>query len=215
MQRQYIIILVAALVSVVAIGLPFVLGDGALLSDQWHNAARFTARVGFPIFLSAYSASALVRLWPSRWTRALMHDRRQWGLAFTLTHTVHLIALVMYIVVSGTVRNFLDAITLGVAAPGYLVMYAMAFTSNNASMKAMGKNWKRLHSFGIHLLWLNFAGSYALKFFRIDGEPVGASYIYFPLAMLALILRIIASHRSKARLTAIEPTKANASIEAR
>jgi methionine sulfoxide reductase heme-binding subunit len=214
-QRRYFIILIATVVSMVAIGLPFAPGDGALPSDQWHNAARFTARVGFPIFVLTYSASALVRLWPSGWTRALIQDRRQWGLAFTLTHTVHLIALVTYIVVSGTIRDFLDPITLGVAAPGYLVMYAMALTSNNASMKAMGKNWKKLHSFGIHLLWLNFAGSYALKFFRIDGEPVGASQVYFPLAVLALVLRIIASRRSKRQSPAVGLTKATASKKAR
>lgn len=202
MPRRYWVIVIATIIGAAAFAGPFVLAWGDSLVEQWHNAARFTARADFPIFILTYSASSLARLWPNPWTRALRQDRRQWGIAFAIAHTIHLAAFAGYIIVSGTAGEFVDPIVLGVAAPGYVVMYAMLATSNAASMKAMGKNWKRLHTFGIHLLWLNFAGSYAQKFFRLDGEPIGASYVYFPLCMLALGLRVVVWMRSNQRRAA-------------
>ncbi len=49
---------------------------GATVQDQWQLAARYTARVGFPLFLVAYSASSLANLWPGDVTRSFLRHRR-------------------------------------------------------------------------------------------------------------------------------------------
>jgi DMSO/TMAO reductase YedYZ heme-binding membrane subunit len=33
---------------------------------------------------------------------------------------------------------------------GYVLIAMMAITSNNWSVRALGRNWKRLHTFGIY-----------------------------------------------------------------
>ena len=43
----------------------------------------------------------------------------------------------------------------------YLFIFAMAVTSNDASVKLLGaKNWKRLHKTGSYLIWIGLFGSY-------------------------------------------------------
>lgn len=134
------------------------LGQGTTEPEAWKYAARYTARVGLPIFLLIYAASSLLRLAPSNLTKALVRDRRWWGLAFATTHTVHFYALYMAVTTRG------DSLTL--LAPGavaYLAILAMALTSNDAAIKAMGANWKRLHRAGIHIIWLVFFLAYAKR----------------------------------------------------
>src|SRR5262245_20175709 len=74
---------------------------GSTPVESWQLAARFTARWSFPLFLLAFTASAWPRLWPGRWTRALVRSRRGVGLGFATAHTVHLGALTTYSVVAG------------------------------------------------------------------------------------------------------------------
>jgi methionine sulfoxide reductase heme-binding subunit len=153
-------------------------------TESWLFAARWTARVGFPIFILAYAASSLAKLWPGELTRTLWRDRRWWGLGFAASHTVHLYALVTYLNLSGEGRP------LGVLIGGggaYVMLYLMALTSNDAAMRALGKNWKRLHRLGIHWLWFVFAFSY---FGRIaEGQELPYAGIAFAMAIAALGLR--------------------------
>lgn len=159
-------------------------GDAAA---QWGRAARWTARIGLPIFLLTYLASSLGRLWPGAFTRSIWQARRWWGLGFAACHTVHLYALVQAVQASSEVR------TIGSLIPGgtaYLVMYLMALTSNDAAMRALGRNWKRLHSFGIHYLWLIFTLAYAK---RLADPLTRPEAIYgVTLCLLALGLRLAA-----------------------
>ena len=157
----------------------FVLGTTALLlglhngSDAiegWHLAARWTARVGFPIFILNYSASALGRLWYNDLTRSIWRDRRWWGLGFVACHTIHLYALVTY---NRLIHNPLTFSAVFVGFSAYAVLYVMAATSNAGAMRALGRNWKRLHKFGIHWVWLVFMLTYFGRVFvpasRLDG----------------------------------------------
>jgi methionine sulfoxide reductase heme-binding subunit len=161
------------------------LAAGSDQIESWLLAARWTARVGFPIFIVAYAASSLAKLWPSDLTRRLWQGRRWWGLGFAASHTVHLYALVTYLNLSGESRP------LGVLIGGggaYVMLFLMALTSNEAAMRALGRNWKRLHTLGIHWLWFVFAFSY---FGRIaEGRELPYAAITFAVALLALGLRI-------------------------
>ena len=160
--------------------------------ESWRLAARWTARVGFPVFLIAYSASALARLWPELFT-GLARDRRWWGLGFAASHTVHLVALVMFLRVSGESRPLP---VLLVAGGAYTIMFAMALTSTPAAMRALGRNWKRMHTLGIHWLWVVFFASYLGRTMKPESAMVGRMGV--TLATTALLLRVAAWMKSQA-----------------
>lgn len=153
--------------------------------EGWQLAARWTARAGFPIFILTYAISSLGRIWPGTLTRTIWRDRRWWGLGFAACHSVHLYALYTYTVMAG---HGVSTQTLIGGGGAYVVMYLMALTSNDAAMRALGKNWKRLHTLGIHWLWFIFTFSY---FGRVmDGRELPWAGIAFATALAALGLRI-------------------------
>lgn len=166
------------------------LAAGTTHHESWHLAARWTARVGFPIFLLTYLASSLFRLSPAPWSRALVRDRRWWGVGFAASHTVHLVALVVAVSLDPEPR------TLASLVPGslaYMFILAMALTSNNAAMRALGRNWKRLHTTGIHVIWLIFTLAYAKRIPMPETRAIGLAMT--TLALLALLLRVLAYRR--------------------
>ncbi|MEN9926351.1 MAG: hypothetical protein RL268_2477 [Pseudomonadota bacterium] len=168
------------------------LWTGSDLADHWSRAARWTARIGLPIFLLTYAASSLGRLWPNTATRSIWQNRRWWGLGFAACHTAHLFALVRFLQISGEERP-LPALAAGGLA--FAMMFVMAATSNDAAMKALGRNWKRLHTFGIHTLWLIFTLSYSLRLLDPDTRPEAIYGV--TLCLAALALRIAARRRTK------------------
>jgi methionine sulfoxide reductase heme-binding subunit len=160
---------------------------GATPAEQANLAARWTARAAFPFFLVAYAASSLLRLWPSQLTKALMRRRRQWGLAFALAHTIHLAALATNLLVFGETRPGLVLLGGGTA---YALMYLMALTSNDWSMRKLGRNWKRLHTVGIHYSWLIFFQSYARSILLPDPDKWIWGLAFALLLVGALGLRV-------------------------
>ena len=161
-----------------------VLADGSNADIALH-AARWTARTALPMFLIAYLASSMLFICPGELTRAIMRRRRQWGLGFALAHTIHLVALGINVLVFGPSREPETLIGGGLA---YALIFLMALTSNDRSMKLLGRNWKRLHLFGIHYIWLIFTISYAGRLANPDKFITGA--IFTPLMLTALGLRL-------------------------
>lgn len=172
--------------SLVALLAAVALADDAVGAEQL--AARYTARAAFALFSVTYTASALERLWPSEATRALLRRRRQWGLGFALAHTVHLVALVNYFVVTGDQPN---PVTVAGGGLAYLLLWAMAATSNDAAMRALGRWWKRLHVVGIHYIWFIFALTYFGRISREGSEAQGL--LLLPVCLAALGLRLAAA----------------------
>lgn len=162
--------------------------------DGWELAARWTARVGFPLFLLVYLASSLARLWPGGWRKSVLRDRRFWGLGFAACHTVHLFALAKFLKLGHQTR---EPQTLIPGALAYVLLYAMAATSSDAAMRKLGRNWKRLHTAGIHYLWLIFTLTYAIRV--VDPETRVEGVIGTALALGALGLRIAARRRQTAQ----------------
>lgn len=156
LQSRFAPLTFGFLLSVGAVGLGFTAGvdhlEGAKL------AARWTSRVGAPIFLITYLASTFLRLSKIGLTKALMQYRRQWGLAFAWTHSVHLVALTYYLTIAGMPP---DAATIVGGGLAYFMIYVMALTSNNWFMRKLGKNWKRIHTFGIHYIWFIYLLTYS------------------------------------------------------
>jgi methionine sulfoxide reductase heme-binding subunit len=175
-----------------------VLGD--TFDERLQLAARYTARVSFPLFILVYCASSLVRLWPSRLWKAVLRRRRQWGLGFALAHTVHLAALAWFNI---AVRSMPAAATLLGGGLAYGLMFAMAATSNDASQRALGEWWKRLHTLGIHWIWFIFAFSYFGRMLDTnDAQRMTTGLILFPVCIAALGLRIAAALSARRRRVA-------------
>ncbi len=184
---------ITVLASVGAVALALLVGSDPI--GQAGLAARWTARAGFPLLILTYSASSLVRIWPNDGTRALLRWRRQWGLGFALVHIVHLVALTTLNILIGEVP---DASRLIGGGGAYVLLFAMVLTSNDASMRAMGIWWKRLHTLGIHWLWAVFTFSYFGRMF--DPARMTQGLIFFPVCLAALGLRLMARAKSRRAL---------------
>lgn len=192
MKSRSFPIFLAAILSVGAVLLALV--AAADPSMQAQLAARWTARVGFPLFILTYCASSLARLWPGPLWASLMRNRRQWGLSFALAHSVHLVALITFFVVSGQTPATVSLVGGGFA---YVLLYLMVFTSNDRAMRRLGPRWKLLHRTGIHVIWFVYTFSYFGRLFDPGLFPQGA--ILFPVCLAAAGLRI-AAWRQRRRL---------------
>ena len=158
--------------------------------DGWTYAARYTARVGFPFLMIAFTASSIVKLWPNPATKSLMRRRKWWGLGFATSHTFHLFALV------SVLRLSPEPPALPALLPGafvYLVLYTMVLTSWRWAYRLLGKWWGRLHKFGIYLLWFAFTLAYALKVVGMPGEERVVSLFLLAIALCGWGLRIAAA----------------------
>jgi DMSO/TMAO reductase YedYZ heme-binding membrane subunit len=186
------------------IGLALVVGLAALAvglhthisggDDHWMAASRYTARAGFPFLILTYSASSLARLWPSDLTKSLLRNRKWWGLAFATAHTIHLYALVNFLRAQPESPDYLS---LSPAILAYVLLYAMVLTSWRGAYRALGKWWKRLHTLGIHYIWLIFAAAYVLKAFEPSQHFVGVGFA--TIAFAALGLRVAAWRKVRSR----------------
>ena len=182
-------LLIGLVLSVAAVGAGFAAGanhlEGALL------VARWTSRVGVPVFLTAYLASTLLRLSKNSLTSALVQRRRQWGLAFAWTHSVHLVALTYFLNIAGTPPDLIAILGGGLA---YVMIYVMALTSNNWSVRILGKRWKHIHRFGIHYIWFIYLFTYAGRLAEQELFHVGV--IGSGLFLVALALRLVVKWRN-------------------
>lgn len=180
-----------------AIGFAFATQAGTV--EQWQHAAKYTARVGFPLLILAYVARPLVELTRTDWSKALLAHRKWIGLGFAMSHTVHLAALVIAIEVSGQGKGLVTYLFGGLA---YALLYAMAFTSNAAAMIAMGKWWKRLHRAGIHYLWFIFLQSYVGRIFREETMIEGLMLSSVALAAAGIRFAAWLRQRNRRRISA-------------
>jgi DMSO/TMAO reductase YedYZ heme-binding membrane subunit len=168
--------------------------------DMAQAFTRFTARVSLTIFVFVFTASALHCFFRSAFTAALLKNRRQLGLTFAYSHTVHLVAIITYLTMIHRTPSATAFIFGGLA---YLLMYLMAFTSNDAAVRKLGaKNWKRLHKVGIFWLWFIFFATYLQRLTpspASDTRP-GGTRTEFVIGFI-IILAILAI-RSAAAVTA-------------
>jgi len=155
-------------------------------------AARYTARFSFPLFVTAWSASALATLWPGGWRSVMLRRRRAIGLSFAAAHFVHLAALLIVVLIFGVEAK---ATTIYGGGAGYVLVALMALTSNDWSVRALGpRNWKTLHTFGALTIAVIFTVSYVG---RLDAKP----WLAIPALTLlggAVLLKLAAWLRKRA-----------------
>lgn len=140
--------------------------------DYLRFMVRETAYVSSSFFLLAYLARPLRDVTGATWASTLVRLRRRIGIAAALAHTVHFAAVVLMLRFTG---EEVDAVTFALGGLGFVLFWALGLTSNDASVRALGGgNWKRLHRFGIHYLWLVFFVTYLGDVARV---PVFAVFL--------------------------------------
>lgn len=178
---------IAAAASIVAIGAGLALGDDA--AEAWQLAARYTARLAFPIFLVVFVASAWQRLSPGPVPRWLVRHRRALGLAFATVFAFHLMSLVTRSIV---IREWPEPPTLVVGGGAFVALFAMVATSNDAAVRRLGAvRWRRLHTVGLYWLWFVFTFTYVGRL-----SQARDFFAVFALACVAaLVIRIVGRRR--------------------
>jgi methionine sulfoxide reductase heme-binding subunit len=143
-------------------------------------AVRGTARVSCLLFLMAFVAAPLQRLWATDFSQWLVQNRRFLGLSMAVSHTYHAIVLVgLHIITQGKHPTILPLALLG-----YVFLIAMTVTSFSGPAKAIGRRaWRILHTAGMHFFWLAFVGEFAVKATK--------SWVYFGLTVLVLLVMVI------------------------
>ena len=171
----------SAAMSAIAFGLAT--GDTQL--EGWLLAARYTARVAAVFFLLVFVVGPIWRGFRAGWIVPFMRNRRYWGLGFALAHIIHLGALTTFFVVSPEDPSLITILVGGLA---YVLIVALAATSNNWSQRTLGRWWHRLHMGGMVYIWIIFAQSYAGRL--EDPERIWTGIIGSSLFAAAMLLRI-------------------------
>ena len=171
-----------------------------LLDDAVETARiiRATARASLLLFLLAFAASAMVRLLPGSLTRWQRRNRRYLGLAFAVSHALHLVAIVVFArldpVAFWQVTNASMVVTGGLA---YLFIAAMAATSFDRAPALIGaRSWSLLHRVGAWYIWLSFAVAF--------GRRAAIDPAYWPAMLLiaaALVIRFLAWGKTRRQVT--------------
>lgn len=186
------------LVGLVGLGLALacaaVLATGGGTQEDIRLVIRMTARTSLVLFCLAFTASALVRLWPGAFTRWLRRNRRQVGVSFAVSHGLHLAAIVAFAVTAPEV--FFAQVPIATLVGGgfaYALIIAMTATSFNSTAMMIGpRAWKILHTLGAWYIWVVFFQSFAK---RSVGDP-----FYIPFALIvaaALVIRLLPAIRRR------------------
>lgn len=153
-------------------------------------AIRATARTSCILFLSAFVAAALRRMWTTPFSAWLLKNRRYFGVSMAVSHTYHAIAIFgLWCVTSGTAPKFEPLAILG-----YIFLIAMTITSFDRPAALLSqRGWKILHTTGMHFFWLAFTVEFSLKI-------ANSALIYSPFVILlvtAMVLRLVTPRRQR------------------
>lgn len=167
----------------------------------WQAATRLTARLSFPLWLLGFVAGPLHRLAPGATTRALLRRRRAIGLAFATTHAIHGLAILCLASFEPeALAPELDTIAGGL---GYVVIAAMAATSSDRAVRALGgRRWRALHRTGQWTLFVIFLATYGGRV--AEGRPFWPA---LGLLLAALALRSAAAAQSLRLRSSTLPTE--------
>ncbi len=161
-----------------------------LQSESYLFMTRYTARVSLVLFICAFIASSLYRLWPNGLTRAWLKLRRTFGLCFFLNHLVH---AVCFGLVFWEAQTWPDSIIVILGTVEYSVLVLMALTSNDSAVKWLGpKVWGSLHKMGVYLLWVFF-------FYTYWSKQAASTFAWYAMIILAacFVLRVVVRIKPK------------------
>ncbi|NNC83329.1 MAG: hypothetical protein HKN79_07105, partial [Flavobacteriales bacterium] len=129
--------------------------------DSLRILIRGTARSSAILFSLAFAASSVHHFVRSDITAVWLRWRPHLGLAFTVSHTVHLIFLILLQEYIHPVFTLAKATSLFAGGTAYLFMYLMALTTFTAiKIRISPWFWKYLHLIGSYWIWAIFFNSY-------------------------------------------------------
>jgi len=170
------------------------MGDGAAQDDELFT--RYTARLAFFFFLPVFTLGALNQLMKVGFVKALRPKRRLLGLTFGAAHLCHIVAILMLHDQHETWFTADDAAALVI----YSLLVLQVATSNNWSVRAMGRSWRVLHWVASYAIFTGFFVTYFARFQDNGGIIFGG---LLTLAVSAWLIRIAAFFgRSRARIAA-------------
>ena len=168
-------------------------------TEGFRMVIRATARTSLVLFLAAFAASAVVKLWPGPVTRWLRRNRRQLGLGFAMSHFIHALAIIaLWKTDPGTFWVLTNPKSIATGGTAYVFIALLAATSFDRMVKAMGpKAWARLHWWGVWIV--------ALSFIFTNGKRIPVSGWYaLPVALvLAVIVLRVGAGRKQRRAAAL------------
>jgi sulfoxide reductase heme-binding subunit YedZ len=144
------------------IGLLLVAMSGLVLAAAGTGEAgvrmliRATARSSALLFLAAFLARPLRQLWRSEASAFLLRNRRYFGVSMALSHALHGAAIV-WLLAGFPGAYEANALTLAFGGLGFVFVAALAATSSDAAVAALGRaRWTLLHRTGVWYLWFIF-----------------------------------------------------------
>ncbi len=145
-----------------------------------------TARISAVLFALAFSASSIHYFVKSSLSARLLKHRPQLGLAFTVSHTLHLISLLYLQSEIHPVFTLAKMSSLFAGSVAFLLMYLMAITSfSEIKSRLTNRSWRLLHLIGGYWIWAIFFNSYLKNVLNRDKY-----YVLLALMTLVLILRL-------------------------
>ena len=170
------------------------MGDGA--AQDYELFTRYTARLAFFFFLPVFTLGALNQLMKVGFVKALRPKRRLLGLTFGAAHLCHMFAILLLHDQHETWFTADDAAALVI----YSLLVLQVATSNNWSVRAMGRSWRVLHWVASYAIFTGFFVTYFARFQDNGGIIFGG---LLTLAVSAWLIRIAAFFgRSRARIAA-------------
>ena len=165
---------------------------------------QMTVRCSVPLLYLAFAASAMKVLFPSKFTRWLLRNRRSIGLSYAAAMAWQgFFILWMWTghweYYTEEVYSLEDILFQG---PGYLIIFAMTMTSFLPVRRRMNPmHWRVLHKTGIYFLWFTVADTYYYEL-TYYGDIQVIDYIYVVAGLLAYLMRVAAWGRLRLMETA-------------
>lgn len=158
-----------------------------------------TARISLVLFVLAFSASALRRVWRVPATAWLLRNRRYLGVSFATSHGIHLglIASLGYYTPERFTAKPAELVPGFIA---YAFLAAMTLTSFDRTAAWLGKKrWRLLHLVGSWWIWFVFTAKYTTYVTRGTEYIVIASALYAVAALrVAVAIRGGGARRRRA-----------------
>ena len=152
---------------------------------------RITARTSLLLFALAFTASAMIRLWPGSFTRWQRTNRRQLGVSFAVSHIVHAVALIALASLDRALFfSLTNPVSLATGGLAYVFIIAMATTSFDRTAAMLSpRAWRLLHMAGAWYIWISFVVAYGKRL------PLSAFYWpFFAIVIAMLVARLAARY---------------------
>jgi hypothetical protein len=181
----------------------------AMARTELSTAAGVSAMIGLsvrfavPWLFLVFAASALQSVFPSRFSRWLLANRKYFGLVYAAAMAWQGFFILWLLIVHSDyyvteIYVMRDAIE---GTIGYAFLLAMTITSFPFARRRMrARHWRLLHVSGIYFLWAYAFSVYWWALFYY-GNPVFLDYVYYVLGLAAWGLRVVAwGKRNRRRL---------------